>query len=282
VSYRNGLARKAVTAAMRLRGRHGRAADQPICPMDLARDDGVDVRLVSIKSLDGMYTPDVPTIVLGSLRPRGRRAYTCAHELGHHVFGHGLRVDELLEEPSEAEFKDDTEYVADRFAAALLMPKLAVLHAFAVRHWDVATCDPARAFTIAGVLGVGYTTLVGYLEGTLRAISATAAHRLRKTSPKAIRSNILGNEAVEGLLIIDEFWSGRPVDAEVGDLLVVPPGTDISNDTVERARDHVYRATAPGVASLRRGSWQAELRVMRAGYTGLAEYRHLEEADDDE
>ena len=49
---------------------------------------------------------------------------------------------------------NDTEYAADRFAAALLMPKLAVLHAFAVRRWDIPTCEPEQVLTISGVLGV--------------------------------------------------------------------------------------------------------------------------------
>jgi len=280
VSYRDGVARRAVTEALRLRGRHGGAADQPICPIDLALAEGIDVRFESMRSLEGMYTPDVPLIVLGSLRPRGRRAYTCAHELGHHVFGHGLRIDEILDGSPEKMGKDDAEYVADRFAAALLMPKLAVLHAFAVRRWDVGACDPEQVFTIAGFLGVGYTTLVGYLEGTLRIITSPVAVRLSKSSPKTIRSRIVGTDGPGGVVIVDEFWSGRPVDAEVGDFLVVPSGASADEEIVERAGERLFRAKASGATRLRRGTWQADLRIMRTGYTGLAHYRHLEEAND--
>ncbi len=279
--HRARLARGAVVAALRLRSRHGRSADQPVCPIDLALDEGVDVRFEPLKSLEGMYAPDRSLIIIGSLRPRGRRAYTCAHELAHHVFGHGLRVDELLDAETETLSKDAAEYVANRFAAALLMPKLAVLHAFGVRRWDIASCDPVQVFTIAGLLGVGYSTLVGYLKGTLGTIGSVAAQRLRESSPKAIRGCILGRDSPSGLVVVDEFWSGRPVDVEEGDLLLIPAGASADEDIVEHAGEQLLRARAPGKTRLRRGDWGVELRVMRAGYTGLAKYRHLKEVDDD-
>lgn len=281
MSYRDALARSAVTAALRLRIRHERAANQPVCPIDLALDEGVDVRFGAIKSLEGMYTPDGPLIILGSLRPRGRRSYTCAHELGHHVFGHGLRVDELLEDERAPVPKDDAEYVADRFAAALLMPKLAVLHAFALRRWEIATCSAEQAYTIAGLLGVGYTTLIGYLEGTLREISSSTARELRRTSPKAIRTQVLGTDTATGLIVVDEFWSGRPVDAEVGDAVIAPADAVVDGNAVVRIDDRVLRAERPGSARLRRGGWMVDVRVARTPYAGLAVYRYLEDADDD-
>jgi len=284
VSHRDGLARRAVTEALRLRSRHGRACDQPVSPIDLALDEGVDVRLEAVGSLEGMYTPDGPAIIVGSLRPRGRRAFTCAHELGHHVFGHGLRIDELLDNnaaTAATASKDDPEFVADRFAAALLMPKLAVLHAFVLRRWQVATCSAEQAFTIAGVLGVGYTTLVGYLAGTLGVIEPATAERLCKVTPKTIRASLTGADTPGGLVVVDELWNGRPVDAEVGDFVVVPAGATASPGVLERAGDRLLRATAPGITRLCRGDWGVAVRVMRANYTGLAAYRHLEEIDDD-
>jgi hypothetical protein len=268
-------------AALRLRSGHGHALEEPICPIDLALAENVDVRFEPIKSLEGLYTPDGPLIVLGSLRPRGRRSYTCAHELGHHVFKHGLRIDELLEDNSKEGQTDDAEYVADRFAAALLMPKLAVLHAFATRRWEIGRSTPEHVYTIAGVLGVGYTTLIGYLEGTLRLLCSSTARQLRNTSPKAIRARVLGNDDVDGLVIVDEFWQGRPVDAEVGDAIVVPTGVSLSSHVVELIDDGLLRASAPGIATLRRGDWSIEVRVARSPFSGLAVYRHLEDTDDD-
>lgn len=280
MSYRDGQARSAVTAALRLRSRHGHSPEHPICPIDLAVAEGVDVRFESIKSLEGMYTPNGPLIIIGSLRPRGRRSYTCAHELGHHVFGHGVRIDELLDDGPAAP-KDDAEFIADRFAAALLMPKLAVLHAFSVRNWDIATPTPEQLYSIAGLLGVGYTTLIGYIEGTLRLLSSSTARELRKTSPKTIRARILGDDIAGGLIVVDQFWSGRPVDAEVGDAIMVPSGVSFDGDGLEPLNGNLLRAKAPGAGRLRGVDWEVDVRISRAAYTGLALYRYLEDADDD-
>lgn len=281
MSRRDELAHGAVTAALRLRARHGLPPEGPICPIDLALAENVDVRFEALPSLEGMYTPDEPLILLGSLRPRGRRSYTCAHELGHHVFSHGLRIDELLDDESTTRQRDDAEYVADRFAAALLMPKLAVLHAFAVRGWSIPTCTPEQVYTVAGLLGVGYTTLIGYLEGTLRLLAATTAHTLRRTTPKAIRARVVGAPLAAGLVIVDEHWFARSVDAEVGDAIAVPNGSSIDGDAVERTNDALLRAKAPGIATITRGAWTINVRISRSAYTGLAAYRHLEEADDE-
>src|SRR4051812_35560471 len=105
-------------AALRLRRSHALAPEQVIDPVDLALAEGLDVRFEALKSVEGIYAPDVRAIILGSLRPRGRRAFNCAHELGHHVFGHGFRVDELLAGAVDDEREgDDAEFIANRFAA---------------------------------------------------------------------------------------------------------------------------------------------------------------------
>ena len=56
-----------------------------------------------------------PTVILSSLRPPGRRAFTCGHELGHHVSGDGTRVDQLVGQWQPPTF-DSREFAADCFA----------------------------------------------------------------------------------------------------------------------------------------------------------------------
>jgi hypothetical protein len=41
-----------------------------------------------------------------------RRAYDCAHELGHHVFGHGSSIDELREDAKAQPWEDPKEFLA--------------------------------------------------------------------------------------------------------------------------------------------------------------------------
>lgn len=279
MSRREQLAREAVAAALRMRARHGVSPEMPVCPIDLALAEGVDVRFLAANTLEGMYSPDGPVIVLGSRRPKGRRAYNAAHELGHHAFNHGLRIDEI--DPDGGRPYNDAEFVADRFAAALLMPKLAVLRAFSVRGWDVRTSDPTKVFMIAGVLGVGYTTLVGYLEQTLRLIDTGAAARLRRSTPKALRAQLLGGSDARDVVVVDEHWDGRAVDVEVEDVVILAPDIASGRECVEPTGSDRLRVVRPGRTQLSRGRWSAELRSMRAEYEGLASYRHLEDVHDD-
>ena len=134
---RNELATEATRMAARLRADFGLHATQPVCPFAVADFLGMTVRFDALPSLEGMYSPgETPAIVLTSLRPAGRRRFTCGHEIGHHQFGHGYRIDEIT--PSRRRTTDNEEFVANRFAAALLMPKLAVVNAFVRRGWQPA------------------------------------------------------------------------------------------------------------------------------------------------
>jgi len=230
-----------------------------------------------------MYSPDGPTIVIGSLRPRGRRAFTCAHEIGHHMLGHGLRVDDVLLDDPNTRRRDDAEYSADRFASALLMPKLAVERAFAIRGWTPVRCEAWQVYVVAGVLGVGYSTLLGYLEHTLRLLRHGDAERLRKRPLPRIREHILGFRPPHDLLVVDELWTARDADVEVGDLVALPPGVELNHARCLSltTANGVSLATAatPGVTIAASGSCGVTCRVARRGYRGRNAYRHLEDPE---
>jgi hypothetical protein len=231
-----------------------------------------------------MYSPDGPSIVVGSLRPAGRRAFTCGHEIGHHVLGHGFKVDELMAGGVETA-RDAVEYSADRFAAALLMPKLAVAAAFRSRGWSAQRATAAQLYVVAGSLGVGYSTLVGYLKHTLRELSSVDATRLAAERTAKTRQSLLGFAPANGLLVIDEHWGPRPADVEVGDHVLLPAGTTITGDAIAADRilnAHVLaKAMIPGCCTASVGTGIAvKVRVSRSGFRGLAQYRYLEDADE--
>jgi hypothetical protein len=99
VSRLRTLSREAARAALRLRTAHGIGHRAPLSVFDFATDTlKIEVRFLDAAGLEGMYvrTPG-PLIVLGADRPVGRQAMTCAHEIGHHVFGHGTTLDRLIE-----------------------------------------------------------------------------------------------------------------------------------------------------------------------------------------
>lgn len=279
------LARSATRAASRVRADLGVGPTEGVCPFDLAAGLEVPVHLVALPSLEGMYSPEPrPTIVVSVERPTGRRRYTCGHELGHHVFRHGARLDELAEEATASWSPE--EFIAQRFAAALLMPKLAVDSAFARRGWSVSQPTPERAFIVAQELGVGFTTLVGHLERTLGHIPHSAADALRRARLPQLRDRLAGFQVEHDLLVIDRHWSRRTIDAEIGDVLLVPPHAEFEGACASTADSPVRHmiAVAPGIGRLlvNVGSPPIPVRVSRRGFAGLARYRHLEEAADDE
>lgn len=76
----------------------GLALNSPICIYDLCDRLNVTVRFVDISMEGTYYKGENPRILLSALRPLPRRNFTCAHELGHHVFGHGSTIDDLIED----------------------------------------------------------------------------------------------------------------------------------------------------------------------------------------
>ena len=279
------LARRAVRAAASLRAKHGIGAAEPLCPFDLAERLGLIVRVVALPSLEGMYTPGPPpTILVSTNRPSGRRRYTCSHEIAHHVFGHGTRLDEL--DHDEAETWNPEEFVAQRFAAALLMPKLAVESAFARRHWIISRPTKDEVFVVAQDLGVGYATLVGYLVRVLNCIAAPVATLLLKVPVRRLRSQIAGFKIEHDLVVADEHWGGRPVDIETGDIVLLPKAAKFEGNCAILLLDPVphLQAVAPGVGAVTfvHDLSPVAVRVSRREYTGLARYRHLEDAGNDD
>jgi hypothetical protein len=232
-----------------------------------------------------MYTPGPPpTILVSTNRPSGRRRYTCGHEIAHHIFAHGTRLDELGHD--EVQTWNPEEFLAQRFAAALLMPKLAVESAFARRRWNISRPTEHEAFIVAQDLGVGYATLVRYLERVLNCITAPIATLLLKVPLRRLRSQIAGFEVEHDLVVADERWGGRPIDIEMGDVVLLPKAAKFEGKCAVVFSDPVphLEALAPGIGTVRfrHDLSSVAVRVSRRAYAGLARYRHLEDAGDDD
>ena len=283
---RRAIARQSIAAALRTRLSLGYGLEHAVCVYDLAEKLGVEVRFLDLPSMEGMYTSaSSPTIIVSSLRPPGRRAFTCAHELGHHNRSDGVEIDELVEQWDNPRF-DPKEFAADCFAGALLMPKMAVSMAFAVRGWRMKECTPEQAYMVAGYFGVGYTTLIHHLRGALQVLPAARAQSLLKISSWKAQSLLLGWQTPDTVVVVDNDWTGRAVDVEVGDLILVRGAARSEGSCVEPTSDvdsgQLYRAARPGIGRLEVGTtWSAFVRVSRRGYVGRALYRQWEEAGDE-
>ena len=283
---RSSLANRAMQAATRTRaeakvGQHG-----PICVYGLCETLGVTVRFNNI-NMEGVYQQGVPPrIHLSARRPLPRRAFNCAHELGHHVFGHGSSIDELRQDAAGYPWKDPKEFLADTFAGFLLMPTAGLRRAFADRGWSPTTATATELFLIACDFGVGYGTLLTHLSASVKMISHARATTLGRVTPKAIRADLLGRATSEPLVVADRHRLYPTLDAEVTNLLLLPTGTETTGTSMAYERDlasgRLFRAVRPGIvhAHANSGAWSVFVRIAPLSYVGLAQYRHLEDDPD--
>lgn len=286
------LAYEAMVESIELREKWDREHNGPLDVYMLCKDMGIKVRFIDVASMEGIYgrrEDGTAVIWLSSLRPLPRRNFNCAHELGHHVFCHGSTVDELVEGAGRTvqAFRPE-EFLVNTFAGFLLMPTLGVRRAFACRGWDPQTATPVQIFTVACHFGVGYETLITHLAHSLKAIGLTRADELRKTDPKAIRHGLLGFPVSEPLVIADRHWGLPTLDAEVGTLLLLPEDAVAGGNVLDFQADYpsgrLFRAVRPGIARITCPStpWAVFARVSPYQFVGFAEYRHLEQEDNND
>lgn len=284
---RRSLSREGMMAAIKTRMQFCMGANAPLCIYELCEKLGIKVRFVDI-NIEGMYRRGKdPRIMVAARRPVPRRAFTCAHELGHHVFGHGSTVDELEDDRSKDDSERPEEILANSFAAFTLMPTVGVRHAFASRNILVNKATPAQIFAVACNFGVGYATLVNHLTYGINDLSPLRAMELLRSSPKTIRLELLGRSSDTPLVLADAHWNAKTLDLEVGSSLLLPNDFSVEEGVVEKVAEvglHVrYRAVATGVRrAYGPNGWATFIRVCREKYVGMAAYRHLEDNDDED
>ena len=177
------LVMKGMQASITARIDAGIDLKSPICIYGLCEKVGVTVRFNDI-NMEGMYdrTPK-PRIHISALRPLARRNFTCAHELGHHIFGHGSTIDELRDDQTKNTNRPPNEILADAFAAFTLMPTLGLKEAFSRRGLKPNNASALDMYAIACNFGVGQSTLVNHLAFSLNLITPVKRTALGKNYP---------------------------------------------------------------------------------------------------
>lgn len=282
---RRDLIYEAAQEAADARDVGGVQQDIPICIYDLALALGVSVQFIDV-DMEGIYERGPPSrIYLSPHRPLPRRAYNCAHELGHHRFGHGSTIDELASisaVKSQADIPE--EVLANSFASAVLMPAIAIERAFFRRGISASNATPVDLYKVSCDFGVGYTTLLAHLTYTLRELRESQRLRLAKWTPADIRRMILDYAEGSPTVVIDDLGEAQFVELESKNVLVVPKGSKVDGSGLlfERAAKagDVFRAEGPGLIRVQTSSRIIDVRVMKQKYTGLAQYRFMEEPND--
>lgn len=276
--------KKAIMMADDIRARLGLNMFQSVNIFDACIRLGLSVRCVDI-NMEGVYIEQEgginPTILLSNLRPLPRRCFTCAHELGHHIFRHGSKIDALSNESSEGS-NDTEEHLVDSFAAALLMPVAGILAEFKKRKWVIQNASPINFYTVSSVFGTGYQTLVINCKVN-GLINEPKAFALLKVGPAKILKGIFTSTIVNSYFkIIDRYSQLNVIDLEVSNYIILPSDIKIDGDHLKKYKESnigtCYVAVKPGIvrASSSDGSSSYFIRIQNFQYVGLVENRHLE------
>ena len=287
MNRRKDVAKRAFAEAMRMRRAAGRDLYGPICVFDLAESLGVEVRFIDIPSLEGIYVAGAqPNIILSSMRPPGRTAFNCAHELGHHNNGDGTVVDNLLDSKRDPQLLMQ-EFASDCFAGALLMPKMAVQRAFALRGWNTDETSPAQVYAVSHYFGVGYSTLIEHMHRALGLLEKPKAAALSKIKPRQAQAMLLGLDVPEPVIPVDDFWTHHPIDVATGALIFAPGIPSVEGNCVELLDavhgGSLWRAMQPGIGKIENSAGlSAFIRVSKQGFVGRSVFRHLPNDDVEE
>jgi hypothetical protein len=272
-----------VKFALRYRANHNVEQDAPIDVYEEIRAEGVDLRFIRATTLEGLYITDSGShqINVSAFRPAGLRRFTAAHELGHHVFGHGTKIDRDFEyKPKFSSFTPD-ERAADTFASFLLMPRPAISRALESIGANYASLTPYQVFLAAAWLGVGYSTLLNQLRFGLQTLSPPAFHKLQIVRPQEVKRQHV--PAVQWIgrkewWPLSAAWDGRRLHAQVGDVI---QGITTNSASFVQLSSGTYVASAVDdrVCELLAGG-SVRVSIARRDYVGFYDYMYLPEPAD--
>jgi hypothetical protein len=198
-----------------------------------------------------------------------------------------MRLDDL----SELRLSDKRppeEFMADAFAGYLLMSQTSVRKALLDRKLMGQTLTPQEAFRLASFFGVGYTTFAKHLTWSLLAMDPKHCEKLTRTHPKELKEHFGGTPESE-VVLVDTHWRGRAVDLEIGDILVLPPGVQVEEESKLQQAGPVdgqstFLAVGRGYTRALDDSndWAVNIRVAPKHFEGLARFRFYEDIEEEE
>ena len=177
--------------------------------------------------LDGLLGAFIPEgtggILVTTQRPVTVQRYTAAHELGHWRLGHAEGPVLDGEEHVLGSSPNESEQLAQIFAAALLMPPPLIFGTLErLGVGDIVS--PVDAYSVAREAGVSYEAAVRQLAN-LEIIDPHLVAELMKMTPLRIKADIArGRRPVIGtadVWPVDEHWDGHRLAVRVDDEVVI-------------------------------------------------------------
>jgi hypothetical protein len=191
---------------------------------------GLKLLFRPLEGVAGFYEPARgaarPGVLINAGHPLALQRYSAAHELGHHVFGHGRRIDHDAEPASTA--RGPEERRAEAFAAWFLMPPEAVQTALC-RLGMERPVGPLDAYALALRLGTSYKAMCTHLPSLKLGASAV----WRDLPLKALKEHLSPTPPPGGwkqdIWGLTEADAQAPVVARAGDRLLLDlPGWDLA------------------------------------------------------
>ena len=250
----------------------------PVCPYVLAESLGLDIRFVNIPSFEGMYVASTNLILIASDRPEGRKRFTCAHEIGHHILGHGTVIDEMIEQGSDKEIEKE----ADLFASFLLMPSSAVKSLINECCIEQSKLEKKDIYVLSKYFGVSYLAFLSHLYFSLKFINQTSYYALKENKLQTIRDHICPITTKNQVFKVGKWWKGKTIDMEVGDIICLDMECEIDgSEIISNIRSNrVFEAVTSGITRIYdQNGWASFVTISRKNYSGRVQYRHEEEIE---
>ena len=281
----NPIFLSAIKGAAKTRLKLGINMYEPINIYDICEEFGLTVRFINI-NMEGLYIKSDgvknPTILLSNERPMPRRVFTCTHEFGHHIFGHGSKIDSLDYSNKYTFEQDKEETLVNAFAGSFLMPPAGVQVALRKRNWDPKNLTPVNFYMLSSYFGVGYQTMIYHCK-TNNIIDFNKAKNLLKNTPaKIFKENFSENLVNTHYKYFDEHCNLSVVDLEISNYLILPDNYIASSDylvKVEKVNSNIiYQAKKRGISNIASPNLNNNfsIRIEDKNYVGLSENRHLE------
>lgn len=256
----------------------GVAPHLPICPYALCEAMGFDLRFVNIPSFEGMYVANQNLVLISAERPEGRKRFTCAHEIGHHVLGHGTVIDEILECGSNAHEEEE----ADFFASMLLMPSSAISRCLMRYDIEANNLTPKECYVFSKYFGVSYLAFVTHIFNNLRLINYRHYQNLKKGKLPDIRFELSDIKTNQQIFSIGPWWDEKALEMEVGDYIVCDQSLSIDGPGILAAqpdKPSIFSATGPGITRIYNDSWSCFVKISRHKFQGFYQYKYEEEEE---